>query len=518
MKLTIGTKMFTAFGLLLVLIAGVGFFGWQSTMTLSNRSEELFQKSVRDTIFLAKAEDALWYLRYGFSQFIALPTGEDRRRIVDDEPRLYGIVNENMKAYADGATTPEERVALKDWEEWWTKYIGARPKWFELMGAGKIQEAAEWRARTTTPYGAASVKSLANLVELQRTVALKKHGYEMTRARSAATMTLGLLTLLALAVGAAITFAVTRSIARPLRGQTVKVLTTSQELAGVAEHLSSGAQNQASSLEETAASLEEMTGTVKQNAEHAHQASRLALDACGVAGKGGQAVAAAIEAMAAINTSSQKIADIIGTIDEIAFQTNLLALNAAVEAARAGEQGRGFAVVAAEVRNLAQRSAAAAKEIKSLIHDSGQKVTAGSGLVNESGRVLEEVVTSTKRVADLIADIAAAVQEQSAGIDQVNKAVIQMDQVTQSNAAQAEELTSTAQSLALQAESLQAMVGRLGANGDGVAARGNGHARRAVRPVSSWRPTQVRPAAAREPLVAPGVRNGAGTGDGFEEF
>jgi methyl-accepting chemotaxis protein len=234
----------------------------------------------------------------------------------------------------------------------------------------------------------------------------------------------------------------------------------SQQLSAASEQLSSGAQEQASSLEETAASLEEITGTVKQNADNARQANQLATGSREVAERGGQVVAHAVQSMSEINKSSKRIADIITTIDEIAFQTNLLALNAAVEAARAGEQGRGFAVVASEVRNLAQRSAMAAKEIKDLIQDSVQKVEAGSELVNKSGETLSEIVGSVKRVTDIVAEIAAASQEQSSGIDQVNKAVTQMDQVTQSNAAQTEELSSTAQSLAAQAQQLLALVAR----------------------------------------------------------
>jgi methyl-accepting chemotaxis protein len=176
--------------------------------------------------------------------------------------------------------------------------------------------------------------------------------------------------------------------------------------------------------------------------------------------KGGQVVTDAVAAMGEINKSSKKIADIITTIDEIAFQTNLLALNAAVEAARAGEQGRGFAVVAAEVRSLAQRSATAAKEIKGLIHDSVQKVQGGSELVNQSGETLQEIVASVKKVTDIIGEIAAASQEQSSGIDQVNKAVGQMDQVVQTNAAHTEEVSSTAQLLAEQANQLQHLVAK----------------------------------------------------------
>ena len=250
------------------------------------------------------------------------------------------------------------------------------------------------------------------------------------------------------------------SIIRQVRDAAMNATTASQQLSAAGDQLASGAQEQASSLEQTAASLEEITGTVKQTADNARQASQVATGSRDVADKGGKVVATAVDAMGEINRASKKIADIITTIDEIAFQTNLLALNAAVEAARAGEQGRGFAVVASEVRNLAQRSATAAKEIKGLIQDSVGKVETGSALVNQSGQTLEEIVGSVKRVTDLIAEIAAASNEQSAGIDQVNKAVAQMDQVVQSNAAQTEELSSTARALAAEAGSLQSLVGR----------------------------------------------------------
>jgi methyl-accepting chemotaxis protein len=243
-----------------------------------------------------------------------------------------------------------------------------------------------------------------------------------------------------------------------VRATSDTVASAAQQLASASEEISSGAQEQASSLEETAASLEEITSTVKQNADNAQQANQLAGGARSTAENGGQVVSDAVSAMGAINESSGRIADIITTIDEIAFQTNLLALNAAVEAARAGEQGRGFAVVAAEVRNLAQRSASAAKEIKSLIQDSVKKVGAGSELVSASGKTLNEIVTSVKRVTDIVAEIAAASREQSGGIEQVNKAVTQMDQVTQANASQTEEMSGTAESLAGEAGKLQALI------------------------------------------------------------
>jgi methyl-accepting chemotaxis protein len=245
-----------------------------------------------------------------------------------------------------------------------------------------------------------------------------------------------------------------------------QVATAAQQLAGGSTQLSSGAQEQASSLEETAASLEEMTSTVKQNADNARQANQLAVSARDTAEKGGSVVKDAVASMLGITQSSKKIAEIITTIDEIAFQTNLLALNAAVEAARAGEQGRGFAVVASEVRALAQRSAAASKEIKALITESGGKVESGATLVTQSGTTLTEIVGGVKKVADLIGEIAAASSEQAQGIDQVNKAVMQMDEVTQRNAGQTEELSSTAQTLSTQAQQLQALVGRFRLDGD----------------------------------------------------
>ena len=221
---------------------------------------------------------------------------------------------------------------------------------------------------------------------------------------------------------------------------------TSEEIASGNNNLSQRAEEQASTLEETASSMEELTGTVKNNADNAQQANQLAASARTTAEKGGDVVKEAVVAMDEINSSSTKIAEIIGVIDEIAFQTNLLALNASVEAARAGEQGRGFAVVATEVRNLAGRSATAAKEIKDLITDSAEKVENGSKLVNESGETLSEIVAGVKKVGDIISEIAAASAEQSAGIDQINKAVSQMDEMTQQNAALAEEASAASES------------------------------------------------------------------------
>jgi methyl-accepting chemotaxis protein len=243
-----------------------------------------------------------------------------------------------------------------------------------------------------------------------------------------------------------------------VRSGTETIGTASREIAAGNIDLSARTEMQASSLEKTASAMEELTSTVKQNADNAREANQLASAASDVAIKGGKVVSEVVNTMSSIDASAKKIVDIIGVIDGIAFQTNILALNAAVEAARAGEQGRGFAVVASEVRNLAQRSAGAAKEIKMLIDDSVEKVGAGTKLVGQAGVTMDEVVASVRRVTDIMSDIANASQEQSAGIEQVNLSIIEMDSMTQQNAALVEESAAAAQSLQDQAAELSRVV------------------------------------------------------------
>ncbi|QJP06710.1 methyl-accepting chemotaxis protein [Pseudomonas multiresinivorans] len=286
--------------------------------------------------------------------------------------------------------------------------------------------------------------------------------------------------------------------------------TAASEIASGNAELSTRTEQQASSLEETASSMEELTSTVKLNAENARQANSLAVNASEVATEGGSVVQKVVGTMSAINDSARKIADIIGVIDGIAFQTNILALNAAVEAARAGEQGRGFAVVAGEVRTLAQRSAAAAKEIKTLINDSVDKVESGNTLVAQAGQTMSDIVVAIKRVTDIMAEIAAASAEQSSGIEEVNGAVSQMDEMTQQNAALVEEAAASAEALQEQAGMLNQQVGVFKL--ESIAAT--------VVPLASARPARAEPTAHTSRAargVAKAVR-AKGKEDDWEEF
>ncbi|MHA4866853.1 methyl-accepting chemotaxis protein [Duganella sp. PWIR1] len=248
------------------------------------------------------------------------------------------------------------------------------------------------------------------------------------------------------------------AIVSEVRSSTEAVATASDEIASGNQDLSSRTEQQAGSLEETASSMEELTATVKQNTEFSRQANRLAASASGVAVRGGEVVGGVVTTMEAISASSRQIVDIIGVIDGIAFQTNILALNAAVEAARAGEQGRGFAVVAQEVRTLAQRSASAAKDIKHLINESVEKITTGGVLVDEAGKTMDEVVRSIRNVSEIVEQITAASGEQEAGIEQINRAIIEMDGVTQQNAALVEQASAAAEAMQGQASHLAELV------------------------------------------------------------
>ena len=500
-NLKIGTRLGIGFALVLALmacIAGIGVFRLQG---VGDAVQEMVQRSL-----VKERLAANWLLNTSSNSVrtFALVKSNDaevQAYLQKQMSKTSAGISETQAKLEAMLDSPEEQAISADIKEKRSQYVGLRNAILKLKAEGKQDEAAALTNDKLVPmlevYDASIRGMLTHQAERIDKAAEAVHG--LNRAGRANVIVLAVVALL---LGGVLAWLLTRSITRPLNeavrvAQTVAdgdltsriesssrdetgqlmmalknmnaslatvvsgvrqgtdaIATASGEIAAGNQDLSSRTEEQASSLEQTAASMEELTSTVKQNADNARQANQLALSASEVAVKGGNVVGQVVDTMASINASSKKIVDIIGVIDGIAFQTNILALNAAVEAARAGEQGRGFAVVASEVRNLAQRSGAAAKEIKGLIDDSVGKVDIGSALVGEAGKTMAEIVGSVKRVTDIIGEITAASQEQSTGIEQVNQAIAQMDQVTQQNAALVEEAAAAAQSMQEQAASL----------------------------------------------------------------
>ncbi|KAB8044510.1 methyl-accepting chemotaxis protein [Janthinobacterium aquaticum] len=444
--------------------------------------------AVRRTIAIARSSDT------SLSAYFAEESKVSSSSSADLQKKIEALIDSSEEKAMFAALLEQRKI-----------YLSSRDQVYKLKGEGQAEAANEVFDKTFVPGAAKYQKMVYELLEHQR-ASIDATARQIDAVAVTSRNLLLALAALALAFGVVCAWLLTTGIVRPLRtavavarrvaagdltaqfnsdakdetgqllqalkemngslltivgevrGGTDSIATSSSQIAAGNQDLSSRTEQQAGSLEETASSMEELTSTVRQNADNARQANQLAATAAQVAVKGGAVVAQVVGTMQAINSSSNKIVDIIGVIDGIAFQTNILALNAAVEAARAGEQGRGFAVVATEVRNLAQRSSQAAKEIKQLIGASVEQVNTGSKLVSEAGATMDDIVASVQRVSDIITEITAASSEQSAGIDEINHAIGQMDAVTQQNAALVEEAAAAAESMQHQAQRLAEVV------------------------------------------------------------
>ncbi len=501
-RLSIKARLIFILSFMSVLLLLVGVIGLNGISKTEAGLKTVYEDRTVRLGYLSRVEALMLQNQLALTAGLATPTSEFIAGQTTDVKNNIAEISRIWDAYMATQHIPEEQILVEQFAVDRKTFVveGLRPMVAALL-ANEIDAANQILVQKIRPLFEPARNSIGALAQLQMDVAKKE--YELAHSRSAI---IGKLAIAAIVIGLCLAvwvgFVLIRSITRPLDtavklaravaegdltqrievhsadeiGQLMQALkdmteslvrvvgqvrigvdtvaTASTQIAAGNLDLSSRTEEQASSLEETASSMEQLTSTVKQNAESAHQANQLVVSTADIAVKGGQVVGQVVDTMASIKDSSRKIADIIGVIDGIAFQTNILALNAAVEAARAGEQGRGFAVVATEVRNLAQRSASAAKEIKTLIDDSVDKVDAGSQLVDDAGKTMGEIVNSVKRVTDIMSEIAAASQEQSSGIDQVNQAIAQMDDVTQQNAALVEQAAAASESLQDQAGQL----------------------------------------------------------------
>jgi methyl-accepting chemotaxis protein len=502
-NLKLGTRLGAAFALVLALTIVVGVFAINRLSVVNDATRDEATNWLPATRALGTYRSNINIIRRTEAQHVMSTTSADfdkwEQRIADTKVKAA----EAWKAYAATVTPGEEQSLANDIEAAQKRYFEADVQLLKVSRA-----AAGFNEDLRKTYNGDTAQAVnAVLDAVQKDVAFQVKNadaaYTTSQEAFASTRTAVVaLLIVAVGIGAALAWLITRSITRPVaeavqlaktvasgdltsriearstdeigelqralsdmnvklseivnqvRNSSDSIATGSQQIATGNADLSQRTEEQASNLQQTAASMEELTATVQQNTESANQANQLAIQASSVAEQGGQVVSQVVDTMEAISQSSRKISDIIGVIDGIAFQTNILALNAAVEAARAGEQGRGFAVVAGEVRTLAQRSAQAAKEIKQLIGESVEKVEAGTSLVANAGQTMGEIVVSVKRVSDLVAEISAASREQSDGIGQVGDAVQQLDQVTQQNAALVEESAAASDSLQHQARQL----------------------------------------------------------------
>ena len=498
----ISTRLMMLIGALSALLVAIGSIGLWGISQSNQALLSVFEHRTMPMGQVAEIQARLLRNRLAIAVSLVTPTPEEVARNTAEVEANIAAISKVWEGYAPSVLTAQERTLADTFAADRKKFVvdGLKPT-VAALRANDLKEAQRLVVEAIRPLYQPVDKGIKALMQMQLDEGRKEYDaamarYAMIRIASVASIAVGL--AFGLLFGTVLVRGITRSlqhavevsnamtrgdlthviqakgrdeVAQLLRAMSAtqdnlarlvaSVRANSEHVASASAQISQGnndlsarTEEQASALEQTAASMEELSSTVKLNADNAVQANQLAKSASAVAATGGDVVGQVVDTMRGINDSSRKIVDIIGVIDGIAFQTNILALNAAVEAARAGEQGRGFAVVAAEVRTLAQRSAAAAKEIKALIADSVERVGVGSELVDRAGTTMQEVVSAIGRVTDVVGEISAASSEQSAGVSQVGEAVVQMDQTTQQNAALVEQAAAAAESLKSQAQQL----------------------------------------------------------------
>lgn len=497
-NLKIGTRLGMAFFIVILFTALTSFMAWYALNSVNDKWQEFANVSLEKRRLANNANAQVGDAVHQFKDFV-LRGGDYEKKFEDDMAGLETFVSTYSAA---GEIGEKEKMALDSVRTGIGSYRAAMAKAVEMKRSGSSIEEIDKSIKGADKAIAKAIEEILVEVRKEAAAAGKSIGESVSLGEkltiSLTCIVILLSTIFAWIVTRSITVPISRAvtiaqsvangdlttrieagaddetgqllnalgtmnesltrIVNQVRSGTENIASASQQISMGNLDLSSRTEQQAASLEETASSMEELTSTVRQNTENSREANKLAMSASEVAVEGGMVVSKVVSTMNAINESAAKIVEIIAVIDGIAFQTNILALNAAVEAARAGEQGRGFAVVASEVRNLAQRSAAAAKEIKALIGNAVDSAKAGGELVDHAGQTMERVVASVKRVAEVITEITSAGQEQDAGIEQINQAVLQMDQVTQQNAALVEEAAAAATSLHDQADRLVDMV------------------------------------------------------------